>query len=345
MKTLIVLGIAGISIWLTVAFPHAMLNPGELVQGHQELHEKCFSCHTPFGGIDNGKCIACHPLSEIGKDPAQVNAGIGRTEKILFHQNLAAQACSSCHIDHQGLNQATSLSTFKHELLVPAVVNNCVSCHAKPTDTLHSKLPPTCINCHNTEGWKLAGSFNHNMLQGTEKNNCVNCHSKPTDELHVQLSANCKSCHSTEGWALTSPFNHDMLVGTEKNNCASCHQNPKDDFHASNKDNCIKCHGTTQWTPSTFDHSAYFQLDGDHNAKCTVCHLNNNFSTYSCYGCHEHSESKVRQEHAEEGIRNFTNCIACHKSGNEQEGGENGNRSKQNNKQQNKSEESEDDDH
>ena len=31
------------------------------------------------------------------------------------------------------------------------------------------------------------------------------------------------------------------------------------------------------------------------------------------------SESKIRKEYNEEGIYNFSNCISCHKSGNEHE--------------------------
>src|SRR6188768_370309 len=68
MKKLIVLGIAIGCIVLMYHFPHAMLNPGELVDGHQKLNENCLACHNPFWGISNEKCITCHKLADIGKD-------------------------------------------------------------------------------------------------------------------------------------------------------------------------------------------------------------------------------------------------------------------------------------
>jgi hypothetical protein len=105
-----------------------------------------------------------------------------------------------------------------------------------------------------------------------------------------------------------------MILGDVKNNCSTCHKNPGDSFHQSIKETCDKCHNTHQWKPSTFDHSAYFHLDRDHNGACNTCHINNDFKTFTCYGCHEHTENKIREEHEEHGIYNFTNCIACHKN-------------------------------
>jgi hypothetical protein len=47
--------------------------------------------------------------------------------------------------------------------------------------------------------------------------------------------------------------------------------------------------------------------------------MENNFNIYTCYGCHEHSESKLKEEHNEEGIYNLNGCFTCHKSGNKHE--------------------------
>ena len=126
-----------------------------------------------------------------------------------------------------------------------------------------------------------------------------------------------------------------MIEGAGKNNCNDCHKNPTDAFHADLKDNCSKCHGTDKWVPSTFNHSSYFILDKNHNAKCTVCHTSNNYKAYTCYGCHEHTQSKIIQEHNEEGISNINNCVSCHKSGNEDDIRMNGERKKKNNEREN----------
>lgn len=282
MKKAIILAIIVSCISLTYFFPHAMLNPGKLAEGHQNLNNKCLSCHTIFSGIASDKCISCHKLSDIGKDSLQGNDSTGNKVKSLFHQHLAAQECTSCHTDHKGIRPVLLISSFKHEMLSQSILVNCTSCH-----------------------------------------------NKPDDKLHNQVTANCGSCHSFSGWKSAGTFNHDMILGTDKNNCTSCHQKPADAYHRSFTTGCNRCHGTSKWVPSTFDHSSYFQLDQNHTASCNTCHSTNNFITYTCYGCHEHSESNILSKHNEEGIYNITNCASCHKSGNEDEI-RNGNESNQN---------------
>jgi hypothetical protein len=269
MKKLIIFGLVAVIVLLAAKYPHVMLNPGELSQGHQDLGNKCYSCHTPFSGIENDKCIACHKVSEIGLDTS-VNKKIAQVEKVLFHEQLLDQTCTSCHTDHNGINSDLSLTSFEHTLISKTVINDCVKCHQKPADKLHEPLSVSCNKCHETKEWKLSG-----------------------------------------------PFDHAMIAENERNNCTSCHENPNDSFHSTIKDNCIKCHDTERWSSSSFDHSAYFVLDGDHNAKCNTCHLNGKFETYTCYGCHEHTVNNIRAEHREEGISNINNCVACHQSGNE----------------------------
>lgn len=166
-----------------VQFPHTMLSPGDLVEGHQKLKNDCFACHAPFGGIANDQCIACHQLSEIGKDTANLNGTVSGKAKILFHQNLSSQSCMACHTDHDGINAKMPFNGFKHTLLAETVINDCVSCHAKPTDKLHGQLTSTCKSCHNTDGWKGV-KFDHDMLAAADKNNCASCHQSPSDHLH-----------------------------------------------------------------------------------------------------------------------------------------------------------------
>lgn len=268
MKKIIVPAIIIICVWLISQYPKEMLNPGQLVNGHQQISEKCNSCHTPFWGIANNKCMSCHKLSEIEKDA--LHEVTGSNPKISFHQYLTNQKCTSCHTDHKGKKPDMPLSIFSHNLLSQTYISNCNSCHNKPTDTIHKLISSVCNNCHNTNGWKSFINFDHNMIQAVDKNNCLSCHQKPNDLYHI-----------------------------------------------SNNNNCMSCHTTIKWVPSTFNHSSYFKLDQNHNANCNTCHTNNNFTTYSCYGCHEHSESGITEKHTEEGIYNFTNCASCHKSSNE----------------------------
>lgn len=47
--------------------------------------------------------------------------------------------------------------------------------------------------------------------------------------------------------------------------------------------------------------------------------MNNDYTSYTCYGCHEHSRSNIKEEHVEEGIYEYENCVECHLSGDEDE--------------------------
>jgi len=262
MNKVIVIVVVIVSVWLMAIYPHTMLNPGELVKGHQDIQYKCKSCHEPFWGISTEKCISCHKLAEIDKDTTREGAAIH------FHKGLKNQECTACHSDHKGIRPGDAITRIDHDMLAAEDLKQCNVCHEKPANKLHQLLSNSCVNCHTTKSWKTPGPFDHSKLQGPEKELCLSCHEKPGDSFHVSL-----------------------------------------------KDNCGKCHGTEKWKPSTFVHSSYYQLDKDHNVACNICHLNNNFKTYTCYGCHEHSESKLREEHEEEGIRDFRDCLKCHKSG------------------------------
>ena len=69
------------------------------------------------------------------------------------------------------------------------------------------------------------------------------------------------------------------------------------------------------------EQARYFVLDGHHDAPSVSCHSGDDYRRYTCYGCHEHTPSRVREQHLEEGIRDFENCTACHRGGGEESRG------------------------
>ncbi len=84
------------------------------------------------------------------------------------------------------------------------------------------------------------------------------------------------------------------------------------------KGQCGQCHSQQQWKPATLDHDKLFVLDRDHQTECVTCHTNDDYSRYTCYGCHEHQPGKIRSKHMKEGIANFENCVECHRSADEE---------------------------
>ena len=190
----------------------------------------------------------------------------------------------------------------------------------------HAKLEADCFACHSA-------------FTGAESQRCTTCH-KPQDigklttvglpidkpltktQFHQKLvSSDCVACHSDHAgvkrFRTTGRFNHLLLEKTARAECQTCHKAPTDDLHRQVTGQCSQCHSQDKWTPATFDHRKYFELDRDHNVQCVTCHVRNDYSRYTCYGCHEHSEQKIRREHIEEGIRDFNNCVECHRNADE----------------------------
>lgn len=190
----------------------------------------------------------------------------------------------------------------------------------------HSKLEADCFACHAP-------------FTGADSTRCIDCH-KPADigrlstvglpikkpltatPFHQKLiRQDCVACHSDHSgvkrFRTQGLFNHALLQKNTRDACQSCHQSPKDSLHQQITGHCSQCHSQDQWMPATFEHGKYFELDRDHNAKCVTCHERNDYSRFTCYGCHEHTPQKIRREHIEEGIRDFDNCVECHRNADE----------------------------
>jgi len=188
----------------------------------------------------------------------------------------------------------------------------------------HKTLEGDCFACHTS-------------LRGASSGKCASCH-KPADigirttlgvalikpvktAFHQELlSQDCVACHSDHAgvkrFARQRQFDHGLLKPGTRQECQTCHKVPTDSLHKQITGNCLQCHTQNQWTPATFDHNKYFVLDKDHNTSCATCHVRNDYSRATCYGCHEHTRDHVRRKHIEEGIIKFDNCVECHRSAN-----------------------------
>ncbi|TXH03079.1 MAG: class III cytochrome C family protein [Nevskiaceae bacterium] len=198
-----------------------------------------------------------------------------------------------------------------------------------PVSKVHSSLNRDCFACHAA-------------FTGAAAERCMACHKpdaigitttqgvplsdqRPVPFHQYLLDKDCLACHGEhEGvrkLASSHRFSHELLQPEVRQRCESCHAKPKDDLHGQISGSCAQCHSQSGWKPATFDHDRYFPLTGEHQAPCATCHVANNFRSYTCYGCHEHSPERIRAEHAEEGIRQFDDCVACHRNGKAEEEG------------------------
>jgi hypothetical protein len=140
--------------------------------------------------------------------------------------------------------------------------------------------------------------------------------------FHQKLrSEDCIACHSDHAgvkrFRQQGRFDHALLQAGSREACQDCHQSPTDSLHRQITDSCGRCHGQEKWVPATFDHRQYFELDRDHNDRCVTCHVRNDYSRYTCFGCHEHTPDNIRRKHVKEGIRNYDDCVECHRNADE----------------------------
>lgn len=186
----------------------------------------------------------------------------------------------------------------------------------------HAALNTDCFACHTP--WL-----------GVAAARCTECHALPeigqrTTQgepvepgrlkagFHEQLTNQaCSTCHTAHrewvpGRRAPANFSHTRFRPEVRERCASCHVAPTDTLHRNAGSECSQCHAAERWSPATFDHDSYFVFDRRHRKACETCHVGNDYAQYTCYGCHAHTERKIRAEHVEEGIRDFEDCAACH---------------------------------
>ena len=247
----------------------------------------CYGCHMEDDlhlGFLGHDCNICH--TSISWIPARYD----HTQTGFFlnggHSDLF---CSACHPDptFQGLSP------------------ECYSCHEDYEPHL-GEFGTVCTICHSVVSWDFI-DFDHS---GPYSENCSYCHQKDSPFGHYQ--GQCSACHILSGW-LPATFNHAVANATD---CVSCHIQNKPANHFAGQ--CSLCHSTARWKPATINHTFPVSHEGANN-RCNLCHPGNNYYTYSCYQCHEHSRSEVKKEH--EGISNLDNCIRCHWDGRKHDDG------------------------
>jgi hypothetical protein len=192
--------------------------------------------------------------------------------------------------------------------------------------TAHARVAGDCFACHTPFG-------------GTPAARCIACHKVPeiglrtTDGTNIAgerkntafhqslVEAECIACHSdhrgVKAFRPISRFSHELIGAGLRGQCSTCHQKPGDALHLRIDGNCAQCHTATAWRPATFAHERHFRFDRNHTTACATCHVESNYAGYTCYGCHEHSRSGIRAKHLEEGLRDYENCVKCHRSGDE----------------------------
>ncbi len=279
-------------------FPHEEL--GYSLKGHQLTVKNeafvCSDCHgEDISTFASDSCQTCHSeidvvftqahLFSFGSECLACHDGVDRYGNDFDHNALpfqligghTAASCTGCHLDARSIVDLQSAP------------QDCYSCHYQQ-DEHQGQFGTQCEACHTPNDWE-AVSFDHSLSNF------------PLTGAHVTV--NCEDCHL-----------NDTFVGTQSS-CVSCHAEPVEHLGQFGID-CVACHTTTAWTPATFTGNHTFPLNhGEQGTvSCVTCHPTN-YTTYTCYGCHEHTEANIIGEHREEGISDFQNCVECHADGRE----------------------------
>lgn len=260
--------------------------------------------------------IALNLLVLLGLAFAYPHLMVSPGPLVKGHGELATD-CFACHAAGRGASPARCIGCHAVAEIGLRTTKGVPIASRTVKASFHQQLiEQDCMACHSDhQGPKLTKRsrkpFSHVLLKEV-RDGCASCHAAPRDTVHRDLKLECSQCHRSDAWR-PAHFDHDLLAPALLAACESCHRAPTDRLHRQIQGSCKACHGTQAWKPATFDHDRHFVLDRDHLAPCETCHRNNDYSRYTCYGCHEHSQAKVRQEHLEEGIQDFENCVRCHR--------------------------------
>jgi hypothetical protein len=341
--------------WQQATFDHDK-TPFPLVGKHRDV--ACAGCHVnnDFKGTPQD-CFSCHQKDDahdgqFGQDCVQCHTPVDWKQATFDHDKTPFPlvgkhrdvACAQCHVNN----------VFK------GTPQDCFSCHQKD-DAHNGQFGQDCAQCHTPADWQQA-TFDHdktpfplvgkhrdvacaqchvdNVFKGTPQD-CFSCHQK--DDAHNgQFGQDCAQCHTPVDWKQAT-FDHaqtgfpltgahlqvectqchvnNVFKGTPTQ-CSSCHDEPA--YHAGLfGTDCVSCHTTDAWSPARFNGPHTFPINhGERGpSSCQTCHPDN-LQTYTCYGCHEHQQAEIVARHLAEGITDVQDCVRCHPTGREEEGGD-----------------------
>ncbi len=246
-------------------------------------------------------CIQCHDNSDI-------------------HPEMFSSDCETCHTPDGWLPAKYGGERFDHEIRTEFSLTLhqmdfngeqllCSDCHH--VETLDINMHK-CINCHETDNEMKIYLQNHQEQFGPE---CISCHDGVDrmngfdhnnlfvlDGQHAIVE--CESCHLEK-----------IFTGTPKE-CFLCHAEPE--IHADSFGlQCQYCHTSQAWTPAFLQtHKFPLEHGSQVTTDCQVCHLDS-YTTYTCYGCHDHQPGDIIDSHSEDEIPldKLQLCTTCHPTG------------------------------
>ncbi len=269
---------------IVIAFVGAMLathrsyEPGPLLAAHQTISGGCASCHAPWRGVQNERCIACHGSIEDmnphgGLDVSASVDGLVAGRK-LFVTPDNELTCRSCHSEHQGAHvELEATATFA-----------CQWCHKHPSIESVQEHMAAFMQRHEAASYTFRKLFNHH-----EHKLLIDSHAPA-----IPGGFRCESCHSIE--PVKPPGAEKMSL--KWSGCAGvgCHIAPQDSF--------IEMPAAAGTSPKTLAYTS------------RVLHINAVFThspghlRTSCAECHSAMASSVAPD--DDPSLRIEQCFKCH---------------------------------
>jgi mono/diheme cytochrome c family protein len=308
-----------------------MFLPGTTTAGHYQIEAACASCHTPFGGVTDESCLACHGEELQASDDSHPRSKFTDPRNAELVERLDATTCVTCHGEHSPDRTRSMGVTLPDDY--------CFTCHSDIAEDRpsHNGLAfTTCASagCHNYhDNTALYEDFlvAHAGEPPIHRRPQVPLRSRPIlpaggsapegrrrlaadappgvaverQQLarweaagHALAGVNCTECHT----AASGPAAGQWMTRPGERECASCHGGEVDGFFDGRHGMRVAA-GLGRMTPAMARLPMKREARG-RELSCVSCHTAHEFDTrraavQACLGCHEdeHSTAYLRSSH------------------------------------------------
>lgn len=117
--------------------------PGRTTDGHHQIEAACDSCHSPFEGVPDELCLACHAAGLQESQDSHPASLFDDPRNAAMLEALDAGRCVTCHVEHRPEFADSGGTTLPPDF--------CFACHADVADERpsHEGLEfEGCADCH-----------------------------------------------------------------------------------------------------------------------------------------------------------------------------------------------------
>ena len=303
--------------------------PGQTSHGHYQIELACNACHTPWMGVKEEACHACHAAELKAANDTHPKSKFTDPRNADRLKSIRADNCVTCHREHvpeitrplgvtvpmdycahchqQTLEDRASHATFPFDSCATAGCHNYHDNTALYTDFLlkHADEPmfrePARVPERNLAEFLAAstGKPKPEPLEVSAQNAPASAAFDDTllrdwlDSTHARAGVNCADCHVVEVAATKERRWSDQLDHTA---CAGCHQDESQGFLAGHHGMRL-AQGLSPMLPAMA--RLPMKPEAAHRAlECTSCHGAHRFDTRfaavdACLGCHNDAHSRA----------------------------------------------------